>query len=72
MSEPIQWQSWSWSRRKLWGLVVAKFTEPPIVGRASITVTRDDLIEAGIFGGFDSSGRPLPPTQEQLAERKKP
>jgi len=40
-------------------LVIEKFGEPP-VGRREISITRDELVDAGVFGDFDESGRPMP------------
>jgi len=31
------------------------------VGRREISITRDELVDAGVFGDFDESGRPMPP-----------
>ena len=57
--KPEPWQRYSWARRRLWSLVIEKFGEPP-VGRREISITRDELVDAGVFGDFDESGRPMP------------
>jgi len=55
--KPEPWQRYSWARRRLWNLVIEKFG----VGRREISITRDELVDAGVFGDFDESGRPMPP-----------
>lgn len=60
MSNP-KWQNYSWARRRLWALVVSKFTDARVAGPETITLTRRELVEHGVFGDFDSSGKPLPP-----------
>ena len=59
MSKTQNWQSRSWAKRRLWELVIAKFTDP--VGRRSIELTREELVRDGVFGDFDEAGKPLAP-----------
>lgn len=61
MGSQPKWLAGSWARRKLWALVVSKFTNGAVVGPHSITITRDELVECGVFGGFDAAGNPKPP-----------
>lgn len=68
MAKNPSWQHASTARRKLWYLVMERFSAP--AGRYSITLTRDDLLTAGVIGpDFDAKGRPKVPVP---FEQKKP
>lgn len=55
-----RWQHWTAARKRLWALVMERFAEGGVAGRFQITLTRDDLVQAGVVGEFDSQGNPLP------------
>ena len=59
-SRQPKWQHWTASRKRLWSLVMERFTEGEVSGRWQITLTREDLVRAGVVGEFDSQGNPLP------------
>lgn len=40
------WQARSLARRRLWNLILRKFTDGPIAGPVSVTITREEFMSA--------------------------